>query len=156
MMRHTQTVPNLAAEVAIKRTLPAENWGHYFLIPDRAVYELHPAVYVDIRHNCHWPEMLSKECKWYDVKQSLSFEIVVCLSDFSLALHSYLLPQKKGEFKVTVEDSREGWRDALKATLEAYFLGHRQPAFDISLLRRDTFGAFFRYSPYVTGLSLLL
>lgn len=37
--------------------------------------------------------------------------------------------------KIVVEDSREGWRDALKVLLQAYFFGHKQPVFDMSLLR---------------------
>lgn len=36
---------------------------------------------------------------------------------------------------VVVHDSREGWRDALRVLLEAYFLGHGEPIFDTSQLR---------------------
>ncbi len=34
-----------------------------------------------------------------------------------------------------VDDSREGWRDALKVLLEAYFYGHPAPVLDVSQLR---------------------
>ncbi|CAN0180761.1 unnamed protein product, partial [Discosporangium mesarthrocarpum] len=34
-----------------------------------------------------------------------------------------------------VEDSREGWREALRRLLETYFLGKSLPTFDLSLLR---------------------
>ena len=50
-------------------------------------------------------------------------------------LDALLLLQKSDEIQVVVEDSREGWRDALKALLQAYFLGHRSPVFDTSQLR---------------------
>lgn len=43
--------------------------------------------------------------------------------------------QGLSELKVVVDDSREGWRDALKALLEAYFYGHLAPVLDVSQLR---------------------
>lgn len=48
-----------------------------------------------------------------------------------------LLPliQVPGEACFVVDDSREGWRDALKALLESYFLGRKAPALDTSRLR---------------------
>lgn len=43
--------------------------------------------------------------------------------------------QGPSELKVVVDDSREGWRDALEVLLEAYFFGHTAPEFDVSQLR---------------------
>lgn len=43
--------------------------------------------------------------------------------------------QGAGDLHVVVDDSREGWRNALKVLLEAYFFGHRLPVFDMSQLR---------------------
>lgn len=43
--------------------------------------------------------------------------------------------QGPSELKVVVDDSREGWRDALEVLLEAYFFGHTAPEFDMSQLR---------------------
>lgn len=43
--------------------------------------------------------------------------------------------QGPSELKVVVDDSREGWRDALKVLLEAYFYGHKAPVLDVSQLR---------------------
>ncbi|CAM9251274.1 unnamed protein product [Laminaria digitata] len=40
-----------------------------------------------------------------------------------------------GETCFVVDDSREGWRDALKAVLESYFFGRNAPALDTSQLR---------------------
>ena len=37
--------------------------------------------------------------------------------------------------KIVVDDSREGWRNALKVLLEAYFNGHPAPVLDVSRLR---------------------
>ncbi|CAB1114211.1 unnamed protein product [Ectocarpus sp. CCAP 1310/34] len=39
------------------------------------------------------------------------------------------------ELKIVVDDSREGWRDAFKLLLEAYFFGHQVPVLDVSNLR---------------------
>lgn len=43
--------------------------------------------------------------------------------------------QVPGETCFVVDDSREGWRDALKALLESYFFGRKAPALDMSQLR---------------------
>lgn len=43
--------------------------------------------------------------------------------------------QIPGEASFVVDDSREGWRDALKALLESYFFGRKAPALDTSRLR---------------------
>ncbi|MFO8018220.1 MAG: fused protease/ribonucleoside-triphosphate reductase [Promethearchaeia archaeon] len=40
-----------------------------------------------------------------------------------------------GSFKFKIPDSREGWVEALKLMLEAYFLGKQVPEFDYSLIR---------------------
>lgn len=42
---------------------------------------------------------------------------------------------KEGHFKYEIPDSREGWVEALKLTLEAYFLGKQVPDYDFSLIR---------------------
>lgn len=55
-------------------------------------------------------------------------------SCLSLSLSALIL-QGSGRMNVVVEDSREGWRDALKIILQSYFFGHREPTFDMSLLR---------------------
>lgn len=47
----------------------------------------------------------------------------------------YRIHQESDEMHVVVDDSREGWRDALKVLLEAYFLGLRSPVFDTSRIR---------------------
>ncbi|CAM9786098.1 unnamed protein product, partial [Ectocarpus sp. 12 AP-2014] len=39
------------------------------------------------------------------------------------------------ELNIVVDDSREGWRDAFKLLLEAYFFGHQVPVLDVSNLR---------------------
>ena len=38
-------------------------------------------------------------------------------------------------FTFQIPDSREGWVEALKLVIEAYFLGKRMPKFDFSLIR---------------------
>lgn len=43
--------------------------------------------------------------------------------------------QGRNEMKIVVDDSREGWRNALKVLLEAYFNGHPAPVLDVSRLR---------------------
>lgn len=43
--------------------------------------------------------------------------------------------QVPGEACFVVNDSREGWRDALKALLDSYFFGRKAPALDTSRLR---------------------
>ncbi|MHA1291744.1 MAG: hypothetical protein ACTSQJ_03635, partial [Promethearchaeota archaeon] len=42
---------------------------------------------------------------------------------------------KEGHFSFQIPDSREGWVDALKLMLEAYFLGKQIPKYDYSLIR---------------------
>ncbi|MFX1569236.1 MAG: ribonucleoside-triphosphate reductase, adenosylcobalamin-dependent [Promethearchaeota archaeon] len=42
---------------------------------------------------------------------------------------------KVGNFEFQLPDSREGWVDALKLLLEAYFLGKQVPHYDFSLIR---------------------
>ncbi|MGV9172891.1 MAG: ribonucleoside-triphosphate reductase, adenosylcobalamin-dependent [Promethearchaeia archaeon] len=42
---------------------------------------------------------------------------------------------KEGTFKFQIPDSREGWVEALKLMLEAYFLGKQVPEYDYSLIR---------------------
>jgi len=42
---------------------------------------------------------------------------------------------QEGQFDFQLPDSREGWVDALKLILEAYFLGKQVPNFDFSLIR---------------------
>lgn len=42
---------------------------------------------------------------------------------------------KEGTFQFKIPDSREGWVDALKLMLEAYFLGKQVPEYDYSLIR---------------------
>lgn len=42
---------------------------------------------------------------------------------------------KEGHFEFQIPDSREGWVESLKLTLEAYFLGKQVPIFDFSLIR---------------------
>ncbi|MFX0059435.1 MAG: ATP cone domain-containing protein [Candidatus Hodarchaeota archaeon] len=42
---------------------------------------------------------------------------------------------KEGEFRFQIPDSREGWVEALKLVLEAYFLGKQVPEYDFSLIR---------------------
>jgi hypothetical protein len=41
----------------------------------------------------------------------------------------------EGTFNFVIEDSREGWVEALKLILEAYFLGKQVPIFDFSKIR---------------------
>jgi len=43
---------------------------------------------------------------------------------------------KENNFNFQIPDSREGWVEALKLTLEAYFLGKQIPHYDFSLIRR--------------------
>ncbi|TFF63801.1 MAG: hypothetical protein EU521_00230, partial [Promethearchaeota archaeon] len=42
---------------------------------------------------------------------------------------------KEGRFEFQIPDSREGWVEALKLTLEAFFLGKEIPIYDYSLIR---------------------
>jgi len=42
---------------------------------------------------------------------------------------------QEGHFEFKIPDSREGWVDALKLTLEAYFLGKQIPKYDFSEIR---------------------
>ncbi|MFX1575492.1 MAG: hypothetical protein ACFFB0_22375, partial [Promethearchaeota archaeon] len=42
---------------------------------------------------------------------------------------------KEGHFEFEIPDSREGWVESLKLTLEAYFLGKQIPEFDLNLIR---------------------
>ncbi len=42
----------------------------------------------------------------------------------------------EGHFDFQIPDSREGWVDALKLILEAYFLGTQAPTFDFSKIRK--------------------
>ncbi|MHA1337729.1 MAG: ATP cone domain-containing protein [Promethearchaeota archaeon] len=42
---------------------------------------------------------------------------------------------KEGHFKYEIPDSREGWVEALKLLLEAYFLGKQVPEYDFSKIR---------------------
>ncbi|MHA1255732.1 MAG: HNH endonuclease, partial [Promethearchaeota archaeon] len=42
---------------------------------------------------------------------------------------------QEGQFDFQLPDSREGWVDALRLILEAYFLGKQVPNFDFSLIR---------------------
>lgn len=42
---------------------------------------------------------------------------------------------QEGNFDFQIPDSREGWVEALKLTLEAYFLGKQIPKYDLSLIR---------------------
>ncbi|MFX0000668.1 MAG: ribonucleoside-triphosphate reductase, adenosylcobalamin-dependent [Candidatus Hodarchaeota archaeon] len=42
---------------------------------------------------------------------------------------------KEGHFEFKLPDSREGWVEALKLMLEAYFLGKQVPQYDFSLIR---------------------
>jgi adenosylcobalamin-dependent ribonucleoside-triphosphate reductase len=42
---------------------------------------------------------------------------------------------KEGTFQFKIPDSREGWVEALKLMLEAYFLGKQVPEYDYSLIR---------------------
>ncbi|MFW9829479.1 MAG: ATP cone domain-containing protein [Candidatus Thorarchaeota archaeon] len=42
---------------------------------------------------------------------------------------------KEGNFKFQIPDSREGWVEALKLILEAYFLGKQVPIYDFSQIR---------------------
>ncbi len=42
---------------------------------------------------------------------------------------------QEGNFDYQIPDSREGWVEALKLVLEAYFLGKQVPIFDFSLIR---------------------
>ena len=42
---------------------------------------------------------------------------------------------KENNFNFQIPDSREGWVEALKLTLEAYFLGKQIPHYDFSLIR---------------------
>jgi len=42
---------------------------------------------------------------------------------------------QEGQFEFQIPDSREGWVDALKLTLEAYFLGKQVPNYDFSEIR---------------------
>ncbi|MHA1373675.1 MAG: fused protease/ribonucleoside-triphosphate reductase [Promethearchaeota archaeon] len=41
----------------------------------------------------------------------------------------------EGQFDFQIPDSREGWVEAVKLTLEAYFLGKQVPKYDYSLIR---------------------
>ncbi|NVM56463.1 MAG: fused protease/ribonucleoside-triphosphate reductase, partial [Candidatus Helarchaeota archaeon] len=43
---------------------------------------------------------------------------------------------KEGNFDFEIPDSREGWVESLKLTLEAYFLGKQIPKYDFSKIRR--------------------
>jgi ribonucleotide reductase alpha subunit len=43
---------------------------------------------------------------------------------------------KENNFNFQIPDSREGWVEALKLTLEAYFLGKQIPHYDFSLIRQ--------------------
>lgn len=56
--------------------------------------------------------------------------------------------QGPSELIVVVDDSREGWRDALKALLEAYFYGHKAPVLDVSQLRYGSVWWFFSPSTH--------
>ncbi|TFF99341.1 MAG: ribonucleoside-triphosphate reductase, adenosylcobalamin-dependent [Promethearchaeota archaeon] len=42
---------------------------------------------------------------------------------------------QKGQFKFIIPDSREGWVEALKLMLEAYFIGQQVPEYDFSEIR---------------------
>lgn len=42
---------------------------------------------------------------------------------------------EEGHFEFVIPDSREGWVEALKLMLEAYFLGHQIPEYDYSKIR---------------------
>lgn len=78
-----------------------------------------------------------------DLKYSKAFEFVMDALmlgvgvgfDTKGAGKIQLKQPKEGTFKFELPDSREGWVEALRLLLEAYFLGKQLPTFDFSKIR---------------------
>ncbi len=78
-----------------------------------------------------------------DLKYSKAFEFVMDALMLGVGVgfdtkgaEKIVIKKPKEEyFNFQIPDSREGWVDALRLTLEAYFLGKQIPKFDYSLIR---------------------
>ena len=78
-----------------------------------------------------------------DLKYSKAFEFVMDALmlgvgvgfDTKGAGKIFIKEPQEGKFDFQLPDSREGWVDALRLILEAYFLGKQVPTYDFSLIR---------------------
>lgn len=89
-------------------------------------------------NNCGFVSTKDIDLKWTEPFEFLMYALMVGVGvgfDTKGAGKITIKEPEKGYFEFIIPDSREGWVDALKLILEAYFLGNRVPNYDYSKIR---------------------
>jgi adenosylcobalamin-dependent ribonucleoside-triphosphate reductase len=89
-------------------------------------------------NNCGFVSTHDIDLKWTEPFEFLMYALMVGVGvgfDTKGAGKITIKEPEKGEFVFTIPDSREGWVEALKLILEAYFMGKKVPNYDYSKIR---------------------
>ncbi len=116
-------------------------WDFRFLPPGRGMWAM-GTKYVAERggaclNNCAFvstKDIVTRPTKWAEFIMDMSMVGVGVGFDTEGADTLEVVPPQ-GTIEVIIEDSREGWVDALRVLLEAYTQGGPLPSFDVSLVR---------------------